>query len=152
MSGRWLVRASDERGYDKWESAMNHARRIIESGLIVELIVRPWTAVRSLEQNRKMWAMLTDIARSIPWVINGELQHASPAEWKDLLTAYLRRDLRIAQGLDGGVVILGLRTHRMTIRQMSDLIELMTAFGTERGVKWTDPEGFVVPPEEPEEL
>lgn len=146
MSGRWIVRKADDSAYDKWCRAAEFCQHILDAGLVVELIVRPLQMRRTLEQNRKMWAMLTDIARSIPWVINDVLQFATPAEWKDLLTAYLRRDLRIARGLDGGVVVLGLRTKRMTIAQMTDLITLMQAFGDERGVTWTDPDDFQAEP------
>lgn len=139
MTARWVIRKSDDSAYEKFVRATESCQQILEAGLIAELIVRPLQVKRSLEQNRKMWAMLTDISRQIPWVINDTLQYASPAEWKDLLTAYLRKDLRIARGLEGGIVVLGLRTKRMTIAQMTDLITLMEAFGTERGVSWTDP-------------
>ena len=46
-------------------------------------------------------------------------------------------------GLDGGFVVLGLSTSKMTRAEMSDLQQLMEAFGAERGVKFKahiDPE------------
>jgi hypothetical protein len=43
--------------------------------------------------------------------------------------------------LDGtGFVALGLSTSRMSKRELSDLMELISAFGAERGVEWTEPE------------
>lgn len=147
---RWIVRAGDVNLAGKWRAAFDLAMRIASSGLAAELIVRPRQWKRTLAQNRKMWAMLHDIARCIPWIVNDELQPMSPGEWKDLLTAYLRRDRRIARGIDGGLVILGLSTRRMTLAQMADLITLMQAFGDERGVAWTDPDTLEAEPVEDE--
>ena len=61
----------------------------------------------------------------------------SKEDWKDVLTANWKREQRIAQGIDGGIVMLGQRTSKMTMAQMSELIELMYAFGAERGVIWS---------------
>jgi len=43
----------------------------------------------------------------------------------------------MAQGLDGGVVMLGMRTSRMRKDQLSELIELIYAYGSEWGVNWS---------------
>jgi hypothetical protein len=147
VSGRWIVRADNDGAYDKFCRAAEQAKRILDSGLIVELIVRPLRMTRTLDQNAKMWAMLTDIARQIPWIVNDRLQTMTAEEWKDVLTASLTGELRVARGIDGGIVLLGLRTSRMTIRRMTLLIELMLAFGSERGVVWSDPEDLEAVPE-----
>ena len=42
-----------------------------------------------------------------------------------------------AAGIDGGFVILGMHTSRMTKQELGDLIDIIYAFGAERGVKWT---------------
>ena len=97
--------------------------------------IRPKT--RTLAQNDLMWSILTDISRQVEFVVNGELVKVSPEEVKDILTASLKRETRMAMGLDGGMVILGQRTSRMTVRQMTELIELAHAFGTEKGVEWS---------------
>lgn len=93
---------------------------------------------RSLEQNDRMWAMLTEISQQLEWVVDGALRKLAPEEWKDILTAGLKREQRVAQGIDGGFVILGQRTSKMTKRELSDLIELIAAFGAERGVKFSE--------------
>jgi len=61
-----------------------------------------------------------------------------PEDWKDVFTAALRKHHRIAEGIDGGFVFLGMRTSKMTKEQMIELIELMYAWGTERGVEWSE--------------
>lgn len=95
---------------------------------------------RTLEQNRLMWAMLGDLSAQVRWPVDGELCVLTDEEWKTILTAGLRRDTRMAKGIDGGTVLLGLKTSRMTKAEMSDLIELMHAFGARHDVEWTDDE------------
>lgn len=97
--------------------------------------LRPKT--RTLAQNDMLWSILTDISRQVDFVVNGAMVKVSPEEVKDILTAALKRETRMAMGIDGGMVILGQRTSRMTIRQMTELIELAHAFGAEKGVQWS---------------
>lgn len=84
---------------------------------------------RSGEQNARMWAMLHEIAEQVNW--HG--QHLTAEEWKDVFTAGLKRQ-RAVPGVDGGFVILGAHTSRLTVAEMSDLQELIAAFGSEHGV------------------
>lgn len=93
---------------------------------------------RSLEQNDLLWAMLTEVAEQLEWPVDGKMQKLRPEDWKHILSAGLKREQKVAQGIDGGFVILGQRTSKMTKREMSDLIELIHAFGAERGVKFLD--------------
>jgi hypothetical protein len=90
-----------------------------------EIEIRPPT--RSKRQNALMWAMLTEISDGIPWYG----QRLTAEEWKDVFTAALRKE-KVVPGINGGFVVLGLRTSRMTKREMKDLIELMLAFCAER--------------------
>jgi hypothetical protein len=91
---------------------------------------------RTLDQNSKLWACLTDVARDVVWY--GEKLTAE--DWKTMFTASLRRT-RIVPGIDGGSFVpLGMRTSDMTREELSDLLELIIAFGAERGVKFHDGE------------
>nr|MBF0684261.1 recombination protein NinB [Pseudomonas sp.] len=99
--------------------------------------IKPRT--RSLDQNDRMWAMLADIAAQVTWSVNGKQEYLDAEEWKNVFSASLAEENRMAMGLRGGFVMLGKRTSRMTIRQMTELIELMFAFGAEHGVRWSDP-------------
>ncbi len=65
------------------------------------------------------------------------MQRLSPDDWKHVMSAGLKRERRIADGIDGGFVILGQYTHKMSKAEMTELIELIQAFGAERGVKWS---------------
>lgn len=94
---------------------------------------------RTLDQNAKLWPMLSDVARHVPMVINGREVMAAPEDWKDVFTAALRREQRMAQGIDGGLVILGARTSKMNKSEFADLIELIYSHGAEHGVHWSEP-------------
>ena len=87
---------------------------------------------RTLPQNARMWAMLTDISEQVDW--HG--QKLSPENWKDVFTAALKRQ-QVVPGLDGGFVVLGTSTSRMTVAEMGDLMELMMAFGSQQAVQFS---------------
>jgi hypothetical protein len=84
---------------------------------------------RTLPQNSRMWAILTEISKKVDWYGN----RLSPEDWKTMFTAVLRKQ-RAVPGIEGGFVVLGDSTSRMTKQEMSDLHELMTAFAAERGL------------------
>lgn len=92
---------------------------------------------RTSDQNALLWALLSDLSSQLRWPVNGEMQKLSPEDWKDLATAALKREQRVAAGIDGGFVMIGARTSSMSKRQFSELIELILAFGSERGVSWS---------------
>lgn len=107
----------------------------------VEIIVRPVKSRRTLDQNAKLWAMLGDIARQVQWPVNGVNQLLDAEDWKALMTAAARQEVRMAAGVNGGVVMLGVSTKRMTVAELGDVIEFMYAFGAERNVRWSEPKG-----------
>jgi hypothetical protein len=107
--------------------------QVMKDGKAQILTVSPET--RTIEQNDKMWATLTDISKQVDWYG----QKLSPDDWKHVLSASLKKQ-RAVPGIDGGFVVLGQSTSKMSIDEMSDLIELATAFGAEQGVKFSAPE------------
>lgn len=90
---------------------------------------------RSTEQNSRMWAMLAEISAQVNW--HG--QKLSSEDWKHVFTAALKRT-RVCPGIDGGFVVLGQSTSQMTKAEMSELQELMSAFGAEHNVRFSAPE------------
>jgi len=78
-----------------------------------------------------MWANLEDIAQQVTWYG----VKLTKDEWKDVLTAALKKQ-KVVPGIEGGFVVIGARTSKMTVPEMTELIELSTAFGTQQGVKF----------------
>ena len=86
-------------------------------------------ATRSLEQNARLWAMLTEISRQVVW----HSRKLTPEEWKHVFTAALSKQ-DVVPGIDGGFVVLGKATSKMTKSEMAELQTLMEAFGAQQGV------------------
>lgn len=127
-----------ENARERFKAAWAECCRYLEVGQPVRVKVEPTACTRTLEQNAKMWAVLTDIARQVEWPVDGKMQLLEKEDWKEILTAGLKKHQRVAAGVEGGFVMLGVRTSRMTIGQMVELIEFALWFGAEKGVRWGD--------------
>lgn len=94
---------------------------------------------RSLDQNAKMWAMLTEISDQLPWQDWQRREITmSKDEWKDFLTATFKREQRMVMGEDGAsFVLVGSRTRTMGVGEMADFITFIEAFGLQRGVAFS---------------
>lgn len=90
---------------------------------------------RNTEQNAMLWALLDAFAKQLEWPVNGRMVRMDSEDWKHVLSAAFRQETaRLAMGLDGGVVMLGLRTSRMGKREFSEFIEFLLATAADRGV------------------
>lgn len=106
------------------------AVRSAPPGWVVE--VKPKT--RSIEQNARMWAMLAEVSRQVVW--HG--RRLTSEEWKFVFSAAIRKQ-EVVPNLDGsGFVVLGQSTSQMSVREMSELIELVHAFGAQHNVRFAD--------------
>ena len=95
---------------------------------------------RTLPQNDRMWAMLTDVAQQIDW--HG--QKLTPDDWKLMFIDALHRAqneaLRIVPNTDGtGFVNLSTSSSDLSKDEMTDLIELIFEFGGRHGVVFHEP-------------
>lgn len=91
------------------------------------VMVRPPT--RSLDQNSRMWVMLTEVSRQVDWYG----RKLTPEAWKCVFSASLKKQ-DVVPGLHGDFVVIGQSTSQMTIPEMSDMMEVIAAFGADRGV------------------
>lgn len=65
---------------------------------------------RNLEQNALLWVLLSAFADQLVWPVNGAMVKLTAEEWKHILSAAFKRESqRVAMGLDGGMVMLGMR-------------------------------------------
>lgn len=94
-------------------------------------------AKRTLPQNDRLWAMLTDVATQVTW--HGTKLRAD--DWKLIFLDALKRELRMVPNIDGnGFVNLGRSSSDLSKSEMTDLIELIFAFGAKHGVQFHEPE------------
>lgn len=131
-----FVLRPDDHARDRMAAAWRFACQFLEVGKAVKVTVREAKPTRTLEQNSRLWALLTDVSRQVQWPVDGKLQFLSPDEWKTIFTAAHEKHQRVAQGIEGGFVMLGSSTSKMSIRDMIDLQTIIEAFGAEHGVKW----------------
>ena len=90
---------------------------------------------RSTDQNSAQWPILEAFAEQLQWPVNGAMVNLSAEEWKDVLTsAFQGETVRLAMGLNGGVVMLGLRTSQMGKRRFSEWLDFLNATAALRGV------------------
>lgn len=92
-------------------------------------------AKRTLPQNDRMWAMLSDIA--------AQKEHCgrkyTPDQWKVLFMAACGKEMQFVPTLNGNSFMpLGYRSSELTKQEMSDMIEFMFAWGAENGVVFHD--------------
>ena len=91
---------------------------------------------RTLDQNAKIHALIQEISRKIIWA--GKLQEVET--WKRLLTAaWLRargEPVEMLPAIDGfGVDVVFRPTSKLTVEEMSEFIEYVTAWAVEQGIQ-----------------
>lgn len=137
MPEREAIKMTDKRHY---VLAHDTARRIAAAWCMnapqgYHVRIEPPT--RSLEQNARLWAMLSDVSRQVEWY--GRKLCAE--DWKHVFSASLQK-LDVVPNLEGtGFVALGQSTSKMNKRELSDLMEIIAAFGVEHGVVFEDEKG-----------
>jgi hypothetical protein len=92
-------------------------------------------AKRTLPQNDRMWAMLTDIAQ--------QKEHCgrkyTPNQWKVLFLHACGREVQFIPALDGSTFIpWGHSSSDLSKQEMTNLIEFLFSWGAENGVVFHD--------------
>lgn len=92
---------------------------------------------RTVPQNDKMWAALTDVS--------AQATHCgrkyTPDRWKAIFMHALGREIEFLPSLDGKTFIpIGLSSSDLGKSEMMDLIEIIHAYGAEHGVKFGGPD------------
>lgn len=115
------------------EARQRAIQAVSEAPVGFSVVIAPPT--RNLSQNAMLWPLLEQFSAQLLWPVNGEMVRLEPEEWKDILTAAFKQEtVRLAMGLNGGMVMLGLRTSKMSKREFSEFIEFVFATAAQRGV------------------
>ncbi len=129
---RYAVTLRDaQTGHAAFSAMWQQVKALLIAGHRVELSAK--TETRSNAQNRLMWQRLGELARGVEW--HG--QKLTAEDWKEVLSASLRNQ-RAVPGINGGFVVLGQRTSRMTVQEMTEMLDLISAFGAQQGVTFED--------------
>jgi hypothetical protein len=91
--------------------------------------------VRTIPQNERMWACLTDISQQLAW--HG--MKLSPDDWKLLFLAALGGEMRVVPNIHGnGFVDLGRSSSKLEREEFSNLLAIIQAFAAEHDVTLSD--------------
>ena len=92
---------------------------------------------RTLPQNDRMWAMLSDIAAQ---KLHCEERY-TPDVWKNLMMHACGREMRFLPSLDNKELIpIAYSSSDLSKGEMSELIEFMLCWGAENGVVFHEPD------------
>lgn len=116
------------------KTAWHHAKGWLTAGdTRLTLEIRP--EKRSDAQNALMWSCLTDLSNQVTWFG----KKLTKEGWKDFITGHLDgQDL--VPNMDGtGFISIqrGRSTSKMTKSEMTAVIDLAHAFGSENSVNWS---------------
>ena len=132
MTDRHTIRLRGPADLERLSEAFKWLAQRVGQGWTIEITNR-----RTTEQNARFWAMLSDIANQTDW--HG--MKLKKEDWKLVFLDALGGELRMVPNFENnGFVNLGRSSSRLSKSQMSDMMELMAAFGAERGVKFRDDE------------
>lgn len=115
------------------EARRNALRYVAEAPEGWRVTVQP--PGRSLDANALLWVYLTAFSEQLQWPVNGRMEKLTPEEWKHVLSAAFHQETaRLAMDLNGGVVMLGMRTSKLSKQRFAELIEFIQAVAADRGV------------------
>ena len=108
------------------------AVRLAPDGYAVTIAERS----RTIEQNAAQFSYLAGFSEQLLWQVNGVMTKLDALEWKDILTCAFEGDVnpRLAQGFDGGVVMLGKRTSKFGKKKFSEWYEWLQTAAALKGV------------------
>jgi len=116
---------------DTIRAKAQHWLSIAEPGTRIEF-KRP---KRTIPQNDRMWAMLTDVAGQVLW--HGV--RLTPDDWKLIFLDALKSEMRLVPNLNGnGFINLGRSSSDLSKDEFGELMELIEAFGAQHSVTFHD--------------
>lgn len=93
-------------------------------------------AKRTLDQNARMWAMITEVARQKKH--NG--RRYTTEQWKVLFLHACGREVQFMPSLDNTTFIpWGWSSSDLSVVEMSELIDFIDGWGAQNGVVFNDP-------------
>ena len=104
--------------------------------------IRPET--RRDRQNALMWVLLKKVSERVKWLVryadgSERYELMSDVDWKNVFSASLEGEGRLARDPNSNqMVLLGKSTRVESVQWMTDMIELIYAFGAQQGINLDD--------------
>jgi|TARA_R110002153_G_scaffold50226_1_gene141266 hypothetical protein len=100
------------------------------AGEVVCTLSRP---LRTPKQNDKLHPIIRDVKTQVEW-----MNLITEDEWRQFFTGIIQGQKPVPIP-EGGIIMVGGSSRELKKKQMSDCIEYIYAFGSERQVKWSQP-------------
>ena len=88
---------------------------------------------RTKEQNGKLHPMIRDIKTQVEW-----MNLTNEKSWREFFCGIIKGQ-KPAITPEGNVIRIGVSSTELSVEQMSECIEYIYHFGSERQVKWSEP-------------
>ena len=114
----------------------------------VSVLIKPLDEHTEL-QRRRLNAMCGDLAKQVRMTEAGEYVHVSECplgqrlskdDWRGMFMAVLHGMRSVPNPEGPGFIVLSRSSQRPSRKKFAAAIELISAFGSQRGVAWTDPQ------------
>jgi len=125
MNGQTIILSS--------RNAVIKARQLLVQAPI-NSVVNITAPRRTNDQNARFWALLSDVSRSKP---GG--RSMTPERWKAVFMQSFGHQVQFENDLDGRPFPVGHSSSRLSKQDMSDMMEFISAWGSENGVVWSEP-------------
>ena len=99
----------------------------------VNAVVNIQERKRSISQNDLMWALLSDVSRAKP-----QGRSMTTDRWKMAFMDACGHEVQFEQGLSGGFFPVGHSSSKLSVSEMSELIEFIFAWGADNGVTFSE--------------
>ena len=100
------------------------------AGEVVCTLSRP---LRTPKQNDKLHPLIRDVQTQVEW-----MGLITEEEWRYFFSGIIQGQKPVPTP-EGGIIMIGGSSRKLNKKQMSDCIEYIYAFGSERQVKWSEP-------------
>ena len=124
---------NEQQGHAAVMTIWRQAKAHLSAGRRMLLTLAPET--RSTAQNALMWSCLTDLSNQVTWFG----KNLTPDGWKDWITGHLDGQ-ELHPNIDGtGFISIqrGRSTSKMTKAELTAVIDLAHAFGSDKDVIWS---------------
>ena len=117
-----------QQGSVAYRAMWDQVKALLIAGHKLQLSVK--TETRSDAQNRLLWQRLAELAAGVDWYGH----KLTSEEWKDVISASLRKQ-KVVPGIENGqFVVLGQRTSKMTVAEMTEMLDCIECFAAQQGV------------------
>jgi len=125
------------RKMDDVEATVNYVRAVLLKGIVrgpIEIVMG--REARTLDQNAKMWALLSDVQKHLPEWHGYKM---GTEDYKHVIGATWKMQKFVPNAENTGFVVCGLSTRKLKKKEFCELVECIYYFAAENSVPLSEP-------------